>query len=186
MRWVVEIGALYENDPEAPRLGDPRHFEMQPAFLKKSLNRERWFWRWDTPEKYKLNMRAYYRILTGMDGVVGRVRETLAKRGFADNTVIIYTADNGYYMSNEHHMNNESIPKWRGVRGERYTYARYYEQQPAYEFLHDLQVDPDQTKNLAEDPGHAAVLKRMRERTDEYTEKFTRPEIVELKRQLKK
>jgi choline-sulfatase len=263
--WPKAVDGLYEDiEPEAPRLGDPKYFEMQPEFLKKSMNRDRWFWRWDTPEKYKINMRAYYRMLTGMDGVIGRVRETLREKGFADNTVIIYTADNGYYMGdrgfagkwshyeqslrvpliiddprlkngkggrlvpqmamnldlpatmldlagvdvpekyqgesllpfvqgktppswrndlfNEHHMNNKSIPKWRGVRGERYTYARYYEQDPVYEFLHDLANDPDQTKNLANDPEHAAILKRMRARTDEYTKKYTRPEIVELKK----
>ena len=40
-------------------------------------------------------MRAYYRMLTGMDNVIGRVRKSLSERGLAENTVIIYTADNG-------------------------------------------------------------------------------------------
>jgi arylsulfatase A-like enzyme len=257
---------LYEDvEPEAPRLGDPKYFEVQPEFLKESLNRDRWYWRWDTPAKYKTNMRAYYRMLTGMDGVIGRVQGVLRKQGFSENTVIIYTADNGYYMGdrgfagkwshyeqsmrvpliiydprlpkksrnrlvpqmvmnldlpatilefagtgipgkyqgrslvpfllgktpspwrtdmfNEHHMNHARIPKWRGVRGQRYTYARYYEQNPVYEFLHDLDSDPDQIKNLVNDPAHESVLKRMRARTDEYIKKYTRPEIVELKKQ---
>lgn len=267
--WPKKVDGLYEDiEPEAPRLGDPKYFEMQPEFLKKSMNRDRWFWRWDTPEKYRLNMRAYYRMLTGMDGVIGRVGEVLKRKGLSDNTVVIYTADNGYYMGdrgfagkwshyeqslrvpliirdprirskerdrvvtqmatnldlpatmldlagvkvpgkyqgksllpfllgqvpsgwrtdmfNEHHMNHPSIPKWRGVRGERYTYARYYEQQPVYEFLHDLQNDPDQVKNLANDPEHASVLQKMRFRTDEYVKMYTRPEIAELKAKGKK
>ena len=62
------------------------------------MNRDRWYWRWDTPEKYKLNMQAYYRMLTGMDGVIGRVQKKLQEKGFTENTVVIYTADNGYYM----------------------------------------------------------------------------------------
>ena len=86
-------------------------------------------------------------------------------------------------MYNEHHFNHPRIPKWRGVRGERYTYARYYEQDPVYEFLHDLKKDPDQTINLANDSEHAAVLKRMRARTDEFVSLYTRPEIVEVKKQ---
>lgn len=97
--WPKAVDGMYEDiDPAPPRLGDPKYFEMQPEFLQESMNRDRWFWRWDTPEKYRTNMRAYYRMLTGMDGVVGRVREALDAQGFGDNTVIIYTADNGYYM----------------------------------------------------------------------------------------
>lgn len=255
--WPKAVDGMYEDiEPEAPRLGDPKYFEMQPDFLKESMNRDRWFWRWDTPEKYKLNMRAYYRMLSGMDGVIGRVQQALDEQGFADNTVIIYTADNGYYMGDrgfagkwshyeqslrvpliihdprlgkekrgrvlpplvmnldlpstmlemagvdvpekyqgeslvpwlqgktpsswrkdfytEHHHNHERIPKWRGVHGERFTYARYYEQKPVQEMLYDLEKDPDQLKNLAKDPEYASVLKRMRARTDELTEKYTR------------
>ncbi len=55
---------------------------------------------------------------------------------------------------------------WEGVRGERYVYARYFDQKPHAEFLHDLRVDPDQLKNLAEDPAHAATLAAMRKRCD--------------------
>lgn len=263
--WPKAVDGMYDDiEPEAPRLGDPKYFEMQPDFLKGSMNRDRWFWRWDTPEKYKLNMRAYYRMLSGMDGVVGRVRAELKKQGFAENTVVIYTADNGYYMGDrgfagkwshyeqslrvpmiihdprlgkethgrvipplvmnldlpatmlelagvdvpakyqgaslvpylqgktpgawrgdfytEHHMNHARIPKWRGTHGRRYTYARYYEQDPVQEMLYDLEKDPDQLKNLANDPEYAPLLKQMRARTDEYAEKYTRPEIEEIRK----
>ncbi len=81
-----------------PRLNDPAIYESQPDFLKKSINRQRFFWRWDTPEKYQTNMRAYFRMLSGIDHVVGRLVTELEKQGLADNTVIIYTADNGYYL----------------------------------------------------------------------------------------
>ena len=43
-------------------------------------------------------MRAYFRMLSGIDHVVGRLLKQLDKLGLADNTVIIYTADNGYYL----------------------------------------------------------------------------------------
>ena len=262
--WPRAVDGLYEDiEPEAPRLGDPKYFEMQPKVLKESMNRDRWFWRWDTPEKYKLNMQAYYRMLTGMDGVIGRVQKKLEEKGFTGNTVVIYTADNGYYMGdrgfagkwthyeqslrvpliihdprlaeskpnrlvsqmvmnldlpstmlefaglevpgkyqgaslvpfvkgqtpsswrtdlfNEHHFNHERLPKWRGVRGERYTYARYYEQDPPFEVLHDLEKDPDQLQNLAGSAKHEVILKRMRARTEEFKRQYTRPEIAELK-----
>jgi len=97
--WPKAVDGLYEDiTPPLPRLGDPAHFERLPDFLKTSLNRVRWYWRWDTPEKYTINMRALYRMITGMDRVVGRVLKTLEDQGLADNTVVLYTADNGYYM----------------------------------------------------------------------------------------
>jgi hypothetical protein len=80
-------------------------------------------------------------------------------------------------------VNNASIPKWRGVRGSRYTYARYYEQDPVYEYLHDLQSDPDQFKNFANEPEYKEILETMRARCDEYVEKYTRPEIVAFKKE---
>lgn len=97
--WPKAVNGMYEDiEPELPKLVDPKYFEMQPEFLKTSLNRVRWYWRWDTPEKYKINMRAYYRMLTGMDGVIGRVQNQLKEQGLLDNTVVIYTGDNGFYM----------------------------------------------------------------------------------------
>jgi len=68
----------------------------------------------------------------------------------------------------EHLMEEKSIPKWEGVRDERYVYARYFEQEPPYEFLHDLKIDPDQLKNFAANPDYSQILKNMRARCDEY------------------
>lgn len=261
--WPKAVDGMYEDiDPAPPRLGDPKYFEALPGFMQESMNRDRWYWRWDTPEKYAINMRAYMRMLTGMDRVVGRVLEKLEEQRMADNTVVIYTADNGYYMGDrglagkwshfdqslrvpliiydprlpkgqrnrvvappvlnidlpasmlelaglevpekyqgrsllpvfngkmpadwrtdhfhEHHNNHPSIPKWRGVRNERYSYARYYEE--GYEFLHDLEADPDQLKNFAGDPEYKQVLESLRARCDEFTVEYTRPEIVALKK----
>lgn len=92
---------LYEDatiDP--PRLDDPALFESLPPFLKTTINRERFFWRWNTKEKYETNMRAYYRMVTGIDANIGRFIAELEKAGLADNTIIVYSADNGYYMGN--------------------------------------------------------------------------------------
>lgn len=81
-----------------PRLDDPAIYEAQPQFLKDSLNRQRYFWRWDTPEKYDRNLRDYFRMLSGLDRNIGRVMQVLDDRGLADDTIIIFMSDNGYYM----------------------------------------------------------------------------------------
>lgn len=99
--WPRSVDGMYEDIEIAPpRLNDPAIFESQPDFLKTTINRERFFWRWNTPEKYQTNMRAYYRMVSGIDGAIGRFLKALEDEGLADNTIIIYSADNGYHMGN--------------------------------------------------------------------------------------
>ena len=68
---------MYEDQMPLPTLRDPEVYKSQPEFLKESLNRERFFWRWDTAEKYQTNMRAYFRMLSGIDHVAGRLIDQL-------------------------------------------------------------------------------------------------------------
>jgi len=99
--WPRATDGMYEDVEIAPpRLNDPAIFEALPEFLQTTINRERYFWRWNTPEKYQTNMRAYYRMVSGIDGAIGRFLDALEKAGLADNTIVVYSADNGYYMAN--------------------------------------------------------------------------------------
>jgi arylsulfatase A-like enzyme len=199
-------------------------------------------------------MRNYFRMISGVDHVIGRVRKELEKRGLAENTIIIYMGDNGYYMGDrgfagkwshyeeslrvplivydprlpaanrgakpeamalnvdvpatmlaaagvevpahyqgrsllpilngavpkdwrtdffcEHRMKHPLIPQWEGVRDQRYVYARYVQQKPVYEFLHDLKTDPDELRNFAKDPAYQKVLEKMRARCDELRDRY--------------
>jgi arylsulfatase A-like enzyme len=97
--WPKVTDGMYEDqEMPQPRLNDPAIYESQPDFLKQSINRQRFFWRWNTPDKYQTNMRAYFRMISGIDHVAGRLMKQLESQGLADNTIIIYTADNGYYL----------------------------------------------------------------------------------------
>ena len=58
------------------------------------------------------------------------------------------------------------------MRGARYVYARYFEQKPVYEYLHDLEKDPAQLKNLVTDPDSAVILEKMRARCDELRDAY--------------
>lgn len=82
-----------------PALGDQKYFNILPHFLKDSMNRDRYFWGYDTPAKYQLNTQAYFRMITGIDQMVGRILDTLKENGMENNTVVIFCADNGYYMA---------------------------------------------------------------------------------------
>lgn len=242
--WAKDMYADVVFPP--PKINDKEYFEVQPDFLKHSMNRERYEWRFNTPEKYQKNMRDYYRMLSGVDHMVGIVIDELARLGLLENSVILYAADNGYYMGDrgfadkwthydesmrvplimadfrggrsakkevsdmvlnvdvaatildlagiqrpshyqgqsleplldgkpswrteffcQHTMNDPCIPKWIGIRGEHFMYARYFEQSPPFEFLHDLKTDPTEFRNLAHDSNYASVLAEMRRRCDE-------------------
>ena len=52
------------------------------------------------------------------------------------------------------------ISKWEVVRSERYINARYFGQNPSYEFLHNLKVVPDQIKSFSDDPKYESILKK--------------------------
>lgn len=99
--WPRAVDGMYEDVVIAPpRLDTPEIFESQPDFLQTTINRERYFWRWNTDEKYQTNIRAYYRMVSGIDGAIGRFIDALEEVGLADNTIIVYSADNGFHMGN--------------------------------------------------------------------------------------
>jgi len=81
-----------------PVPGGDDFFESQPLYLKQSLNRIRWYWKFDTPAKYQEMVKDYYRMVTGIDHTIGRIREALEKTGVDENTVIILMGDNGYFL----------------------------------------------------------------------------------------
>ena len=86
--------------PPAP-VAEQSYFERLPEFLQRSENRRRWFRRFDTPEKRQAMMKAMMRMITGVDAQVGRVMAALEQLGFAENTIVIFTSDNGL-MVGEH------------------------------------------------------------------------------------
>ncbi len=97
--WQHECDHLYENvTVPIPITMTDAFFNAQPAFLRKSLSRVRFNLRFNEPEKYQRMVKGYYKMISGVDQVIGRIREVLAKRGLADNTVIIFTGDNGYFL----------------------------------------------------------------------------------------
>jgi choline-sulfatase len=230
-----------------PSLDDPAIFDALPLFLRTTIARERYFWRWNTPEKYKTNIRAYFRMVSGIDSAIARVVTALDEAGIADNTIIVYSADNGLHMGNrglagkwshfeeslrvplivydprlpepqrgrateaialnidlpatfldwagaqvpdsyqgeslrpliegeqpaewrtetfhEHFAVRNRIPAFEGLRGSKFKYVRYVDH--GYEFLHDLENDPDELVNLAANREYVHVLESLRERTSE-------------------
>ncbi len=81
-----------------PKLATDEAFKRLPESVQKSEGRKRWGWRFDSPEKTQRILRDYYRLITGVDREVGRIVAELELRGLAGNTVIVFTADNGFAL----------------------------------------------------------------------------------------
>lgn len=97
--WPRELDGLYDDVTfPHPRTMAPEFFEAQPDFLRYSESRVRFNWRFDEENKYQRMVRGYYRMITGVDRVVGRIREALRQHGLAEDTVIVYSSDNGYFL----------------------------------------------------------------------------------------
>ncbi len=47
---------------------------------------------------YQLFVKQYYRVLLGVDDNVGRLLDYLDKEGLAENTFVLHSADNGFFM----------------------------------------------------------------------------------------
>ncbi len=80
-----------------PVMADDKYFSALPAEVREGFNRTRWYWRYDTPEKYQHSMKGYYRMISEIDDEIGEIRKVLEEQGIADNTVIIFMGDNGLF-----------------------------------------------------------------------------------------
>ncbi|WP_025761374.1 sulfatase family protein [Dyadobacter tibetensis] len=225
---------------------DPKYWNEFPDFFRteKNIARERWHLRFENNRMYQESVRNYYRLISGVDEVVGKLVSSLEKQGMAENTVIIFMGDNGFYLGEyglagkwyghqesirvpliiydprnrqiqgkksdemalnidiaptilemagvkipasmqgvdlvkmvskkgkslrrheffyEHtFMGDPGIPKLEGVVQDRYKYMKFIEHD--YEQLFDLQKDPDERYNAANDQAYQKVLATMRAR----------------------
>ncbi len=83
--------------PKFPHM-DGAYFDSLPEYLKDSENRVRWEQRFATPKMWEESVKRYYRLIYGVDVQIGRLLGELEKRGVLDNTVVILTGDNGFYL----------------------------------------------------------------------------------------
>jgi arylsulfatase A-like enzyme len=81
-----------------PKTADPKYFLALPDFVQNSESRKRWERRFKTPEMHQAVVRDYYRLVAGMDREVGRILAELERLGFAEDTIVIFTSDNGYFF----------------------------------------------------------------------------------------
>lgn len=100
-----------------PKTATDEHFRKLPAFIanEKNEGRNRWHWRFDTPEKYQEYMKNYYRLATEVDDTCGKIIADLEKRKLLDSTLVIFTTDNGYFHG-EHGLADKWYPYQESIR----------------------------------------------------------------------
>ena len=81
-----------------PLLKEDHYFMDQPRGVQEGFNRVRWWWRYDTPEKYQHSVKGYYRMISEIDDEIGMIRNLLDEKDLSDNTVIIFLGDNGLFL----------------------------------------------------------------------------------------
>ena len=92
--WLGDLEwGLKRMNPEEREAWDKAYAKRTEAFLKeKPTGLDLAVW------KYQAYMRDYLRCIKTVDDEVGRLLDYLEKNDLMDNTVIVYTSDQGFYM----------------------------------------------------------------------------------------
>lgn len=82
-----------------------RHFSKQSQQGRQYVR----FHEWGYSDDYDRVMALYYQQVYAIDVAVGMIREALEEAGVADNTVVIYTSDNGF-LCGSHGYGSKVLP----------------------------------------------------------------------------
>ena len=94
----------YEDEYEAANFpqqlsGEVEYFNHFPEdFLEENEARERYVTRFGNPQKGQASLEGYYRLIHGIDRAMSEIVAALEANGYAENTIIIFTSDNGMYL----------------------------------------------------------------------------------------
>jgi len=72
-------------------------------------------WGYDNDEDYQKALRKYHQLIYGVDYSIGMVLNELKKLKIDDNTIIIFSSDNGYF-NGSHGLGSKVLPYEEGAR----------------------------------------------------------------------
>lgn len=93
--WIIRDWGIAMNrmTPEQRAVWDKAYRQENEAFVAANLQGEELL-KW----KYQRYVKDYLRCIKSVDEQVGRVIQWLEKEGILDNTIIVYTSDQGFYL----------------------------------------------------------------------------------------
>lgn len=99
-----------------PLSGDDKYWYLFPEkFRENNEARRRWEIRFKTDSMFRESVRGYYRLIQGVDDVVGNMVEKLKELGIERKTIIIMAGDNGFFLG-EHGLAGKWFPYEESVR----------------------------------------------------------------------
>lgn len=113
-------GGLRQMNPEQRRVWDAAFGPRNEHFKRRNLKGDD-LTRWN----YQRYIKNHLRNVDGLDESVGAVRRFLQENGLADNTIVVYTSDQGFFLGDhgwydkrwmyEESMRTPLIVHWQGV-----------------------------------------------------------------------
>jgi arylsulfatase A-like enzyme len=112
--WLMTVGFKTPHGPFEPPPRTQQHYQNARARVVPNFNAPAPY----ANEKFKQSVAGrelgettrtnlgYFRCLTAADQCLGRLLEAVDQNGFRDNTVVIYTSDNGFYLG-EHGLGDK-------------------------------------------------------------------------------
>jgi arylsulfatase A-like enzyme len=85
-------------DIPAPVTAAERFFRLLPPPVQQSEGRRRWQRRFATEPLRQQTVRDYFRLISGIDREVGRLRTAIAAKGWDRHTIWLFTSDNGFFL----------------------------------------------------------------------------------------
>jgi arylsulfatase len=108
---------LYQNNSTipTPKTATDAHWkDLPPFFDEENEGRKRWHSRFE-PQHYQENIKNLYRMATEVDTAVGDVIQELKDQGVYNNTLLIFTTDNGN-LHGEHGLAEKWFPFEESIR----------------------------------------------------------------------
>ncbi|MDR8394552.1 sulfatase-like hydrolase/transferase [Aliifodinibius sp. S!AR15-10] len=117
-----EFRAMYDSVSIPRMVNDEYQFHQKlPQVVQQKSRNAQWYfgrsedyygnevgyrrdWHIEVDSIYQEFIKNYYALITGVDHAVGQIREELEQLGVDENTVIIYTSDNGFFAGSRQLM----------------------------------------------------------------------------------
>ena len=112
-----ESMSLYENETIIQPISNTEAAwkDMPVDFSDTNEARRRWRMRFEKEDQYQKMMKNYFRLISEVDDSSGKIVKELEHQGILNNTLIIFTTDNGYFHA-EHGMAGKWYPHQESIR----------------------------------------------------------------------